>query len=145
MTLTVYAGPLRAKPVDEIETTDVLAVLRPIWQEKPETASRLRGRIERVLNAAKAKGCRSGENPAAWRGHLENLLPKRQKLTRGHHAAMPYANFRPLSRGSGRVTLLPPWPWSSPFSPRRDQAKCSARDGVRSTLTRGSGRFRPSG
>ena len=93
MTLTVYAGPLRAKPVDKIETTDVLAVLRPIWQEKPETASRLRGRIERVLNAAKAKGCRSGENPAAWRGHLENLLPKRQKLTRGHHAAMPYADL----------------------------------------------------
>jgi integrase len=93
MTLTVYAGPLRAKPVDKIETTDVLAVLRPIWQEKPETASRLRGRIERVLNAAKAKGCRSGENPAAWRGHLDNLLPKRQKLTRGHHAAMPYADI----------------------------------------------------
>ena len=92
MTLTVYAGPLRPKPVDKIETTDVLAVLRPIWQEKPETASRLRGRIERVLNAAKAKGLRSGENPAAWRGHLENLLPKRQKLTRGHHAAMPYAD-----------------------------------------------------
>ena len=92
MTLTVYAGPLRAKPVNKIETTDVLAVLRPIWQGKPETASRLRGRIERVLNAAKAKGLRSGENPAAWRGHLENLLPKRQKLTRGHHAAMPYAD-----------------------------------------------------
>ena len=92
MTLTVYAGPLRAKPVDKIETADVLAVLRPIWQEKPETASRLRGRIERVLNAAKAKGYRSGENPAAWRGHLDNLLPKQQKLARGHHAAMPYAD-----------------------------------------------------
>jgi integrase len=93
MTLTVYAEPLRAKPVDKIETTDVVAVLRPLWQEKPETASRLRGRIERVLNAAKAKGYRSGENPAAWRGHLENLLPKRQKLARGHHAAMPYADI----------------------------------------------------
>jgi integrase len=92
MTLTVYAEPLRAKPVDKIETTDLLAVLRPIWQEKPETASRLRGRIERVLNAAKAKGYRSGENPAAWRGHLDNLLPKQQKLARGHHAAMPYAD-----------------------------------------------------
>jgi integrase len=90
MTLTVYAEPLRAKPVDKIETADVLAVLRPIWQKKPETASRLRGRIERVLNAAKAKGHRTGENPAAWRGHLENLLPKQGKLTRGHHAALPY-------------------------------------------------------
>jgi hypothetical protein len=92
MTLTVYAEPLRAKPVDKIETTDVLAVLRPIWEEKAETASRLRGRIERVLNAAKAKGYRTGENPAAWRAHLENLLPKRLKLTRGHHAALPYSD-----------------------------------------------------
>ena len=92
MTLTVYAGPLRSMPVDVITTEDILAVLTPVWSTKAETASRLRGRIERVLNAAKAKGLRSGENPAAWRGHLENLLPKRQKLTRGHHAAMPYAD-----------------------------------------------------
>lgn len=90
MTLTVYAEPLRAKPVDKIETADVLAVLQPIWQAKPETASRLRGRIERILNAAKAKGYRTGENPAAWRGHLENLLPKPSPLSRGHHAAMRY-------------------------------------------------------
>jgi len=90
MTLTVYAEPLRAKPVDKIETTDILAVLRPIWQTKPETASRVRGRVERVLNAAKAKGYRTGENPAAWRGHLENLLPKQSSLSRGHHAAIPY-------------------------------------------------------
>src|SRR4029077_906996 len=75
-----------------ITTEDILAVLKPVWSTKAETASRLRGRIERVLNAAKAKGLRSGENPAAWRGHLENLLPKRQKLTRGHHAAMPHAD-----------------------------------------------------
>ena len=93
MTLTVYAEPLRAKPIDKIETADVLAVLQPIWQKKPETASRLRGRIERVLNAAKAKGYRTGENPAAWRGHLENLLPRQQKLARGHHAAMPYRDI----------------------------------------------------
>ena len=57
-----------------------------------ETASRVRGRIERVLNAAKAKGFRTGENPAAWRGHLENLLPKQSKLSRGHFAALPYAD-----------------------------------------------------
>jgi integrase len=92
MTLREYAAPLRAKPVNEITTEDVLAVLKPLWTEKPETASRLRGRIERVLNAAKAKSLRSGENPAAWRGHLENLLPKPSKLSRGHHAAMPYAD-----------------------------------------------------
>jgi integrase len=90
MTLREYAAPLRNKPVDQISTEDVLAVLRPIWQTKAETASRLRGRIERVLDAAKAQGHRSGENPAAWRGHLALLLPKRHKLQRGHHAAMPF-------------------------------------------------------
>jgi hypothetical protein len=66
-------------PVDEVDTEAVLAVLRPSWQARPETASRLRGRIEAVLDAAKAQGHRSGENPAAWRGHLSHLLPKRQK------------------------------------------------------------------
>jgi integrase len=91
MTLRVYAAPLRRLPADQITTDDVLAVLKPIWSKKPETASRVRGRIERVLDAAKAEGLRSGENPARWRGHLDQLLPKRQRLTRGHHAAMPYA------------------------------------------------------
>jgi integrase len=89
-TLTIYAAPLWDKPVDTILTDDVLAVLRPIWTTKPETASRVRGRIEKVLDAAKAKGYRQGENPARWRGHLDHLLPKQSKLKRGHHAAMPY-------------------------------------------------------
>jgi integrase len=83
-------SPLRAKSVADISTDDVLKVLTPIWQTKAETASRLRGRIERVLDYAKARGWRNGENPALWRGHLKNILPARQKLTRGHHAAMPY-------------------------------------------------------
>jgi integrase len=90
MTLKIYAAPLRPKRVDQIATADVLEVLKPIWLTKPETAARLRGRIERVLDAAKAKGHRRGENPALWRGHLANLLPRRKKLSRGHHAAMPY-------------------------------------------------------
>lgn len=90
MTLTVYAAPIREKRVDEITTEDILNILQPMWQTKNETANRLRGRIERVLNAAKARGLRSGENPAAWRGHLELLLPKRTKLQRGHHAALDY-------------------------------------------------------
>jgi integrase len=93
MTLRDYAAPLRRLPVDKITTDDVLSVLKPLWNAKPETASRLRGRIERVLDAAKAQGLRNGENPARWRGHLEQLLPKRQQLTRGHHAAMPYAEL----------------------------------------------------
>jgi integrase len=89
-TLETYAIPLRTKPVDTIATDDVLAVLKPIWTTKAETASRVRGRIEKVLDAAKAKGFRESENPARWRGHLDHLLPRPSKLARGHHAAMPY-------------------------------------------------------
>ena len=87
-TLTAYCGAIREKRVSEVGTDDVLKVLKPIWQSKNETASRLRGRIERVLDFAKVKGWRSGENPAVWRGHLRNILPKRQKLQRGHLPAM---------------------------------------------------------
>ena len=91
--LTTAAAALRSRPVDEIDTEAVLRVLKPLWVEKPETAGRLRGRIEAVLNAAKARGYRQGENPAAWRGHLSHLLPKRGKLKRGHHAAMAYRDL----------------------------------------------------
>jgi len=81
---------IRAKPIDKVDTDDVLSLLKPIWTIKPETANRTRGRVENVIDAAKAAGKRSGENPARWRGHLDKLLPKRSKLSRGHHAAMPY-------------------------------------------------------
>lgn len=76
--------------VDRIQTADVLEVLKPIWLSKPETASRLRGRIDKVLNAAQAKGERMGDNPARWRGHVDHLLPKQPKLARGHHVALSY-------------------------------------------------------
>ncbi len=87
-----YCAKLRLKRVSQIGTNDVLAVLSPIWATKAETASRLRARLERVFEYAKVKGWRSGENPAAWRGNLRNLLPKRQRLQRGHQPAMPYAD-----------------------------------------------------
>jgi integrase len=90
MTLTVYCETFRSKPIADIGTEDVLTVLKPLWTAKPETASRLRGRIERVLDFARACGQRFGENPARWRGHLDAILPKRAKLTRGHHKAMPF-------------------------------------------------------
>jgi integrase len=99
--LTKGAAALRSRSVDEIDTESVLSVLKPIWIDKPETASRLRGRVEAVLNAAKAQGHRSGENPAAWRGHLSHLLPKRPKLKRGHHAAMAYRDVPPLMEKLG--------------------------------------------
>ena len=107
--MRTHGAPLRNLRLDEIGTEDVLGVLTPIWLTKSETASRLRGRIERVLDAARAKGPRSGENPARWRGHLDALLPKRQKLTRGHHAAMPYEDvpaFVARLRGSDSVSIL---------------------------------------
>lgn len=85
-----YCASIRSKPIDAITTDDVLAVVKPHWQDKQETASRLRGRIERVLDAARAKGLRSGENPARWRGNLRELLPVRKKLQRGHQPALPF-------------------------------------------------------
>jgi integrase len=88
---TGYCLAIRGKPVSQIDTSDVLSVLVPIWSEIPETASRLRGRIERVLDFAKAVGHRTQENnPARWRGHLKHRLPPRDRLKKGHHAAMPF-------------------------------------------------------
>ncbi|MEO0032114.1 MAG: hypothetical protein RIS94_1872 [Pseudomonadota bacterium] len=93
-TLATYAYPVIGDlPVSVIGTADVLKVLEPIWADLPETASRLRGRIENVLSAAKVQGLRSGENPALWRGHLDHLLPKQSKLKRGHHPALAYAEL----------------------------------------------------
>jgi integrase len=94
MTLSRYCEPIRNTPVDRIDTEAVLSVLKPLWTRAPETASRLRGRIEAVLDAAKARVFidRIEANPARWRGHLDKLLPERATLTRGHHAAMPYAD-----------------------------------------------------
>ena len=92
-TLTNFCQDIRPKRVSAITTDDILKVLSPMWQAKAETASRLRGRLERVLEFAKVKGWRLGENPAAWRGNLRNLLPKRQRLQRGHQAAMPYVDI----------------------------------------------------
>ena len=93
MTLKRHAAPLRSMRVNDVKVDDVVRILSPIWTTRPETASRLRGRIEAVLDAAKARGYRDGENPAGWRGNLKHLLPRRQKLTRGHHAALPFAEL----------------------------------------------------
>jgi integrase len=93
-TLTQHCSAIREKPVDEVSTSDVLAVLKPIWTKTPETASRLRGRIESVIDAARALNHipEDRANPARWKGHLDKLLPRQNRLARGHHAAMPYAD-----------------------------------------------------
>jgi len=94
-TLATYAGPvIGTLPVQVIDTALVLKVLEPIWSAKPETAGRVRGRIESILDWAKVRGYRTGENPARWRGHLAELLPARSKVRRvEHHAALPYAKL----------------------------------------------------
>lgn len=90
-TLSTYAYPVIGDlPVSEVTTNHVLQVLEPIWTTKPETASRLRGRIENVLSAAKVRRLRTGENPAAWRGHLDQLLAA-QAPSKRHHPALAYA------------------------------------------------------
>jgi integrase len=93
-TLATYAHPkIGEMLVADIDLPAILKVLEPLWQQKPETASRLRGRIEAILDAAKVRGLRSGENPARWRGHLDKVLPPRSRLTRGHHTAMSYSDM----------------------------------------------------
>ena len=94
-TLGTYVYPVFGDlPVHAVDVGLVMKALEPIWTEKPETASRVRGRIECVLDWATARGYRQGENPARWRGHLENLLPKKTKVRRvEHHAALPYAEI----------------------------------------------------
>ena len=93
-TLSTYVYPVIGDlPVAEVGKAHVLEILEPIWKAKPETASRIRGRIETVLDAATARELRTGENPARWRGHLAHVLPKRSRLTRGHHTALPYGEL----------------------------------------------------
>jgi len=94
-TLTTYADPVfGSKAVSAIDTTLVMKVLQPIWTTKTETASRLRGRIESVLDWATVRGYRSGENPARLKGHLDTLLPKRSRVQKvKHHPALLYADL----------------------------------------------------
>jgi integrase len=94
-TLQTYVYPVMgALPVHAVDVSLVMKVLDPIWSTKPETASRVRGRIESVLDWATARGYRQGENPARWKGHLENLLPKKSKVRRvEHHAALPHVEL----------------------------------------------------
>ena len=91
-TLATYAGPVIGHlPVAEVTTPLVVKILNLVWETKTETATRLRGRIEKILDWATVAGYREGENPARWRGHLENLLAKPRKLAKvTHHPALPW-------------------------------------------------------
>lgn len=103
-----YAKALGPLPVNAIGAQDIIAALRPIWADKQSSAEVTRSYIERVLDAAKAKGHRTGENPARWKGHLDHLLPRPVK-TKRHHEAMPYADvpvFMERLRGQTGVATL---------------------------------------
>jgi integrase len=112
-TLTEYASPVFGHlPVQEIDTSLVMRVIEPIWLEKTETASRVRGRIERILSWAIVRKYRSGPNPAIWRGNISELLPARSKVSQQtHHAALPYSEIGVLmgsmhnSAGLGALAL----------------------------------------
>jgi integrase len=110
-TLTQHAFPtLGTLPVGQVGTADVMRVLEPIWTQIPETATRLRGRIELVLDYAAAKGWRSGDNPARWRGHVAHMLPRRSKVAAVvHHRALPYGQvagvMARLAASDGRAAL----------------------------------------
>lgn len=108
-TLNIYCANIRHVPVSEISTEDVLRVLKPIWESKHETASRIRARIERVVDYTIAKGWRSGENPARWRGHLRNILPGKKRGEKSHLSAMDYRQLpvfiADLRKREGMATL----------------------------------------
>jgi integrase len=91
-----YTAPLTDRDVASITVDDVLSILQPIWTTKPAVAERVRSLIEATLDAAKIRGLRTAENPARWRGTLALVLPRRVTLSRGHFAALPYDQIRPL-------------------------------------------------
>ncbi len=112
-TIETYANAVFGDiPVSDIGTAHVLAAIEPIWKTKSETASRLRGRIETILDFAKAREWRDGENPAAWKGHLSLALPARSKIAKiKHHAALPwremgdFMNLLAIQKGIGALAL----------------------------------------
>jgi integrase len=136
-TLTTYAYPIiGALSVQAVDTALVCKVLEPIWTEKTETANRVRGRIETILDWAKVRGFRQGDNPARWRGHLEIHFPKRSKVRRvKHHPALPYtelAEFMTLLRQQDGVaaqalefTILTAARTAETIGATRDEAKAA--------------------
>ena len=126
-TLAMYAEPVMGKmDVALVETEHVVRVLEPIWNSKPETASRLRGRIESILGWASARRLRSGDNPARWKGHLDSLFPARTKVSRTRHfAALPWKDMRPF--------MTSHWRCASPSSLLLDPVRCEAWYGTKWT------------
>ena len=112
-TLATYAYPIIGHmPVRDVGTVEVLLVLKPIWIRTPETASRLRGRIERILAYARALGLREGENPATWRGHLAEALPPPRRIegkAPRHHAALPWQQVPAFMAQLATIEAMSAW------------------------------------
>lgn len=87
-----YIKTIRQVPIEAVNTNDVVRALQPLWHAKPETADKVRQGLKQFLDHARARGLRSGDNPAAWTGHLDQILPAPAKLSRGHHAALPFVD-----------------------------------------------------
>lgn len=98
-----HAKTIRKVPVDEVGTDEILKIIRSLWATNPETAGNIRECAKLVLDHAKARGLRSGDNPAEWRGHLDQILPPPKKLIRGHHAAMHYGDAPTFMRALAEV------------------------------------------
>lgn len=104
-TLRDYCKPIADMDVSGITTDDVLACLQPIWVNKPETARRVRARIERVIDAATVRGLRHGDNPARWKGHLKALLPNKRPRPK-HHATIPYKKLPDVYAEMAQATSM---------------------------------------
>jgi hypothetical protein len=145
-TLAKYAYPeIGGLMVRNVERAHVLAVLEPIWTEKTETATRLRGRIEQVLDWATARGYRDGLNPARWRGHLDKLLARPSKVADvEHHAALPFTEMGDfMQRLSGKSNENGPRTPRAVVSNRHCAIKCASPDGRDGPTIPSAARWRP--
>jgi hypothetical protein len=142
-TLGAYAYPVFGTlPVQSIDVGLVMKALERIWTEKPETAGRVRGRIESILDWATARGYQQGENPARWRAHLENLLPKKSKVHRvEHHAALPYLEIGGFMAELRQQEGVAARALEFVILTRREPAMLLALNGMRSTSASDYGRF----
>lgn len=115
--LTKHAYPILGKlPVSEVDTGLVMQVIEPLWSTKTEIANRIRARTENILDWAKVRGYRDGENPARWHGHLKSLLPAKSRISPvKHHPALPYADVPAFMVALRQIRRSPHAPWSLQF------------------------------
>ena len=138
-----YVKSIRTIPVDKLSTEDVLRALRPLWHDKPETADTTRGRIQLVLDHAKARGLRTGDNPAQWKGHLDQILPSHAANTRAHHAAMPFADVPAFLQRLRALEGTAPRALEFTILTASRSSEARGATWMKSTCNRRSGRSRP--